>query len=439
MHMPDELVSALGSLDQPLGGRRIPEGLHGQAVVLRPLDGKMRQSDHARPRFQSWGAHKLPALENVIDLRVRRQQRLTHCQLHDQTSDSPHIHFSAIHGLPHQELRGPVPESLRLAARAVALLGVLRGATLNAGLQNARCSKISNQNPKSTLGILHKDVIGLQVPVEDQVSVHEAYALQNLTHGFAHHRLPQRHLVEAGQWAGLHARAEGHLHKRRHHVHTGAVNVGPELAHDVGVLGQSRQDGNLTITRRGYTIIQASVHTVQPHATEENWVGGSEKCGSVQNSLGPALHQLVHGPPQHVHQQPGLPHGAPEIQPHGVLLQMRPGGVDYGQACNNGLGLQKMTDLHCQHGVCQGPRAQIAHIRSWLLGRGVTSLLPGTATLFADRPGRPRRRQLRIPARLSPTGAEGRLGKRGGQRRFLPRVQGAGGTRHGDREPESAK
>jgi hypothetical protein len=176
-------------------------------------------------------------LEDLVNLRVTGEQRLARAHLSEDTAHRPHVDASRVLSTAEQDLRRTVPQSDHLV-----------------GVCAERDTKSAGEPEVGELEVVvlvDEEVLGLEVAVEDAVSVAVAHALTQLHHELLDHLIVhgQGLSIQAGAlWESLapptladgqrlHVLLQVAVEELKDEVQLVAVGVDDvEQAHDVGVV-----------------------------------------------------------------------------------------------------------------------------------------------------------------------------------------------------------
>mmetsp|Transcript_91168 Transcript_91168/g.294601 ORF Transcript_91168/g.294601 Transcript_91168/m.294601 type:complete len:260 (-) Transcript_91168:4638-5417(-) len=148
-----------------------------EAGVHREFRREVLHGHDLRPRGHRRGASHAEDPEEVVNLRVRLEERPARGSLSQQAPDGPRVNLRAIDLVPKDELGRPVPEAAHLPSGPVALLGVLGGISLEGDVQHAGAGEVADLH--NTLHV-DEDVVRLQVPVHHSLVVDVGKPCQEL-------------------------------------------------------------------------------------------------------------------------------------------------------------------------------------------------------------------------------------------------------------------
>lgn len=232
------VAQGLAVIANPLGERGLKVGIRGHAGP-NIFGGGTEQARIVSQSSSSSVAqqHNLPEdLEDLVNLRITREQRLARAHLGKDAAYRPHVDTSGILAATKQNFRSAVPKSDNLV-----------------GVGAQRNTKGAGQTEISKLQVtvaVNQQVLRLEIAVQDAVTVAVTNTLAQLAHELLDNRIAQSQTVELSTCAlgqslplasitsgqRLHVLLQVEIEELKNEVELVAVSVhNVEQAHNVGV------------------------------------------------------------------------------------------------------------------------------------------------------------------------------------------------------------
>mmetsp|Transcript_56948 Transcript_56948/g.180181 ORF Transcript_56948/g.180181 Transcript_56948/m.180181 type:complete len:344 (+) Transcript_56948:281-1312(+) len=146
-------------------GDHAGEGLPPPLGKLVPV----AEAGDPRPRPLGGRAEQLEDVQELLQLRVAREERGLARHLRKDAPHAPHVHGGGVVGGAEQDLGGAVPQGHDLV-----------GVGFDGHGEGAAQAKV--RNLQDVLSLVHQEILGLEVPVHDPVPVAVRHALEELVH-----------------------------------------------------------------------------------------------------------------------------------------------------------------------------------------------------------------------------------------------------------------
>lgn len=145
----------------------------------RPVDfgGSTKEPCYISRVTQAGTRSLLEDLEDLINLRISWEERLSRAHLCEDTPNRPHIHTSRVLTPSKQNLRRTIPESYDFV-----------------GIGSKRDSKSTSKTEISQLEVaiaVDEQILGLKIAMQDPMTVAVSHALAQLAHKLLDHRVAQ--------------------------------------------------------------------------------------------------------------------------------------------------------------------------------------------------------------------------------------------------------